>query len=159
MKTIRNNVFETNSSSCHVLTIMTEEDVDKLKKHEACIYVPECCSDDNMVFDSEIIDKKKFIEICKNNGIDVDDQDIINCIDYIFDTVSDDERIDLYEYLDEHNITRETNAKLYNEISNKIDEVLYRCFHEESSNNIINGAKVKEIGNNKLYVSVWEKYC
>lgn len=159
MKTIRNNVFETNSSSCHVLTIMTEEDVDKLKKHEAFIYVSEYSSDDDIVFDSEIIDKKKFIEICKNNGINVDDQDIINCIDYIFDTVSDEEYIDLYDYLNEHNITRETNAKLYNEISNKIDDVLHRCFHEESSNNIINGAKVKEIGNNKLYVSVWEKYC
>lgn len=159
MKTIRNNVFETNSSSCHVLTIMTEEDVDKLKKHEALIYVPECCSDDDIVFDSEIIDKKKFIEICKNDGVDMEDQDIIDFIDYIFNTISDEERIDLYDYLDEHNITRETNAKLYNEISNKIEEILFKCFHEESSNDIINDAKVKEVGNSKLYVSVWEKYC
>ena len=159
MKTIRNNVFETNSSSCHVLTIMTEEDVDKLKKHKALIYVPECCSDDDIVFDSEIIDKKKFIEICKNDGVDMEDQDIIDFIDYIFDTISDEERIDLYDYLDEHNITRETNAKLYNEISNKIEEILFKCFHEESSNDIINDAKVKEVGNSKLYVSVWEKYC
>lgn len=159
MKTIRHNVFETNSSSCHVLTIMTEEDVDKLKKHEALIYVPEYCSDDDIVFDSEIIDKKKFIKICKNDNIDVDNQDIINCIDYIFDTVSDEKYIDLYDYLDEHNITRETDVKLYNTIVFKLADTLHRCFHEESNNNIINGAKVKEIGNHKLYVSVWEKYC
>jgi len=38
MKTIRNGVFETNSSSCHVLTLMSAEDRENLLNHEAILY-------------------------------------------------------------------------------------------------------------------------
>lgn len=38
MKTIRNGVFETNSSSCHVLALMSSEDKENLLNHEAIMY-------------------------------------------------------------------------------------------------------------------------
>lgn len=34
MKTIRNSVFETNSSSCHVVTVLSDYEMEKLKKNE-----------------------------------------------------------------------------------------------------------------------------
>ena len=39
MKTIRNGVFETNSSSCHVVTLMSSADKENLLNHKALIYV------------------------------------------------------------------------------------------------------------------------
>lgn len=38
MKTIRNGVFETNSSSCHVLTLMSSADKENLLNHNAILY-------------------------------------------------------------------------------------------------------------------------
>lgn len=38
MKTIRNGVFETNSSSCHVLTLMSAEDKENLLNNNAILY-------------------------------------------------------------------------------------------------------------------------
>ena len=38
MKTIRNGVFETNSSSCHVLALMNSEDKENLLNHKAIMY-------------------------------------------------------------------------------------------------------------------------
>ena len=34
MKTIRNSVFETNSSSCHVVTVLSDYEMEKLKNNE-----------------------------------------------------------------------------------------------------------------------------
>lgn len=34
MKTIRNSVFETNSSSCHVVTVLSDYEMEKLKSNE-----------------------------------------------------------------------------------------------------------------------------
>lgn len=39
MKTIRNNVFETNSSSCHVLTLLTQQEYDALLQHKAILRI------------------------------------------------------------------------------------------------------------------------
>lgn len=39
MKTIRNSVFETNSSSCHVVTLMTDDDLEELKNGELLLAV------------------------------------------------------------------------------------------------------------------------
>lgn len=38
MKTIRQCVFETNSSSCHVLALLSSQDKENLLKHEAILY-------------------------------------------------------------------------------------------------------------------------
>lgn len=38
MRTVRNCVFETNSSSCHVLSLMNSEDRENLLNHEAIMY-------------------------------------------------------------------------------------------------------------------------
>lgn len=39
MKTIRNNVFETNSSSCHVLTLLTNEEREDLLNKKAILHI------------------------------------------------------------------------------------------------------------------------
>lgn len=39
MKTIRNNVFETNSSSCHVLTLLTLEEREELLNKKAILHI------------------------------------------------------------------------------------------------------------------------
>lgn len=41
MKTIRQGVFETNSSSCHVLALMSSEDKENLLNHNAILYFSE----------------------------------------------------------------------------------------------------------------------
>lgn len=39
MKTIRLGTFETNSSSCHVLTLMSSTDKENLLNHNAILYL------------------------------------------------------------------------------------------------------------------------
>ena len=66
MKTIRNNVFETNSSSCHVLTVADQNEYDLIKNEQAVIYVPRYSSDDSEVYDSIILTKDKYLELVKS---------------------------------------------------------------------------------------------
>ena len=39
MKTIRNSVFETNSSSCHVVTVLSDSELEMLQKGELLLFV------------------------------------------------------------------------------------------------------------------------
>jgi hypothetical protein len=39
MKTIRQNTFETNSSSCHVITVLTDNEIEQLQKGELLLMV------------------------------------------------------------------------------------------------------------------------
>ena len=39
MKTIRHNTFETNSSSCHVVTVLSDYDIEELKNGEALLAI------------------------------------------------------------------------------------------------------------------------
>ena len=151
MKTIRNNVFETNSSSCHVLTIMDEHEVEMLKNNEALIYVPDYSSDDDMVADSTVVTEDYILKLCRDNGIDTTDNRISLYIDHVLDT----HELDYYNFCDEMGIDdKNIEDALYN-----VDDILSSCLHNESIDEILNCAKVKEINGTKVYVSVWEKYC
>ena len=63
MKTIRNNTFETNSSSCHVLTVADQNEYDLIKNGQAVIYVPIYYSQSEDVYDSVILTKEGFLSI------------------------------------------------------------------------------------------------
>lgn len=39
MKTIRNSVFETNSSSCHVVTVLSDDELENLKNNELLLEI------------------------------------------------------------------------------------------------------------------------
>lgn len=60
MISIREDVFETNSSSCHCLTIAKKSFLDGLKKKEL-FYIGDysCCSDSDEVFVNDLMDVKE----------------------------------------------------------------------------------------------------
>lgn len=155
MKTIRNSVFETNSSSCHVLTIMSEEEVQKVKNKEAFIFVPHYSSDSDYVADSEIIDKTRFIENVSKT-VDTTLPEVIEFIDKEFEALKNGKYIDPYSYVDE--TLHLDEGPIYKAITD-LEEHLIKCIHEESEESIIDAAKKKIVNNNTVYVTVWEKYC
>ena len=81
MKTIRNNVFETNSSSTHNVSVFYAEDYEKFKNNEL-LYDPES---------DELITLEKGIEILLNNLPEESKIKILN------DKLTYSEIIDLYK--------------------------------------------------------------
>lgn len=157
MHTVRLNTFETNSSSCHVLTIMTEDEVNALKNHDAFIYVPKYNSDSDEVYDSEVLDKAKLLELCKKKGIDISIDGVEQFFDDMISAFKSNSYFDIDEYTDEHNI--DDNSPMRNVLDIVEDNIFYNILHNESINDILCYAKTKEVNGSKIYVAAWEKYC
>lgn len=65
MRTVRNGVFETNSSSCHVLTLMSSEDKENLLNHDAILYfLGHAGPEDDML--AHVLTHDEFIETFLN---------------------------------------------------------------------------------------------
>lgn len=157
MRSSRLNTFETNSSSCHVLTLITDDEVELLKSGKALLRVTNISSDDDRIGDSEVIDKARFIELCIEHNVDMTIPGVNDFIDYIFACLeTEGKSIDTYNYAKTHNI--ESDDPLYDAI-NDIEDWMYECFHEESIEEILRCAKKKEINGKTVYTAVWEKYC
>lgn len=74
MKTIRNSVFETNSSSCHVVTVLSEYDMERLEKDSLLLAIYKSQSEKTM---AETYGVHKFeyeIERCRF-GYDFDENE------------------------------------------------------------------------------------
>ena len=145
MQTVRKSVFETNSSSCHVLTIVDENELERLKSGECKLYVPRYSSDDDDgPYDSELVDKARAIEILK---------------DKIDEAVYKEHEGQISDLLDKFfggNINPYDIAQ-YSDLPYQVEDFVCQCTHEESDP--MAGAKVKEINGGRVYVSCWIKLC
>lgn len=97
MRTVRFGVFETNSSSCHSITVCGKNKVEQLKKHEVvCVHKFHFYDDGevikNLVPDEDFIPIKdvynKYIE---NKKIDIDFESFKKIL-------FDDEKVDGYDF-------------------------------------------------------------
>ena len=63
MKTIRNGVFETNSSSCHVLTLLTTEEREDLLNKKAILHIiPGDCYGPEDALTSDVLNYAQFVQ-------------------------------------------------------------------------------------------------
>lgn len=153
MRTIRNCVFETNSSSCHVLTVADQNEYELIKNKQAVIYVAHYCSDDDEVFDSEILTKESFAALLeKQFGSEQYEtyQEFFETIwKYLCTEVYFDDKFN--ELVEKYNVPHD--------ISYKVEDIVACCRHEEDAIELFDGAIKKTANGATIYVTCWSKYC
>lgn len=151
MKTIRNNVFETNSSSCHVLTVADQNEYDLIKNGQAVIYVPRYSSDDSDVYDSVVLTKDKYLELVKSkfNEFETKREFFEKAWDLVFARYDIEEQLD--NLANEYDMSARTNSGLF--------DIIWHCTHEEDPIETLDGGIKKEVNGSAVYISCWSKYC
>ena len=151
MKTIRNGVFETNSSSCHVLTVADQNEYDLIKNGQAVIHVPSYSSDDSDVYNSVVLTKDKYLELVKSkfSEFETKREFFEKAWDLIFTSSVIDE--DLDNLAEEYDMSVKTKNDLF--------EIICHCSHEEDPLETLDGGIKKEVNGSAVYVSCWSKYC
>lgn len=136
MKTIRNNTFETNSSSTHSLSIVSGEEFDKFKNDETLYYYGDLFTFDEIY---TRVKKEKNSEWLKDKN---------SAIQKMKEIIKDKRRIDT-DYDDD-----DENAEILKDITD-VFEVLetYESLNEDSyleffeEKRVINGVEVVAFGN------------
>ena len=151
MKTIRQGVFETNSSSCHVLTVADQNEYDLIKNGQAVIYVPHYSSDDSAVYDSVILTKDKYLELVKSkfSEFETKHEFFEKAWDLVF------ARCDIEEQLD--NLAKEYDMSV--RTNNDLFDIIWHCTHEEDALDTLDCGIKKEVNGSAVYISCWSKYC
>lgn len=151
MRTIRNSVFETNSSSCHVLTVADQNEYDLIKNEQAVIYVPHYSSDDSAVYDSVILTKDKYLELVKSkfSEFETKREFFEKAWDLVFAHCDIEEKLD--DLAKEYDVSVRTNSDLF--------DIIWHCTHEENPLNTLDGGIKKEVNGSVVYISCWSKYC
>lgn len=151
MKTIRQGVFETNSSSCHVLTVADQNEYDLIKNGQAVIYVPHYSSDDSAVYDSVILTKDKYLELVKSkfSEFETKREFFEKAWDLVF------ARCDIEEQLD--NLSKEYDMSV--RTNNDLFDIIWHCTHEEDALDTLDCGIKKEVNGSAVYISCWSKYC
>lgn len=152
MKTIRNNTFETNSSSCHVLTVADQNEYDLIKNGQAVIYVPIYYSQSEDVYDSVILTKEGFLSIIeKQVGEQYETYSAFfeESWSLMFVSCCYDEQLEELA----------VKYKVPCDIKQKVDEIIWHSTHAEGQIEILDGAIKKEVNGSAVYVSCWSKSC
>lgn len=158
MITVRQGAFETNSSSCHVLTIATDEEREQLLSGERLIFVDSySCDDEDSPYNSEIVDKVRLREIAVGliGQKEMDEshitEDILKeIIDAIF--VGDTE---FWKVMSKYKDAMTPDAWF------RFDSIFYHCHHEQGVGRIFDteNVKIKTAHGIKFYCSFWRKSC
>ena len=151
MSCIRHGVFETNSSSCHVLTVADQNEYDLIKNGQAVIYVPHYSSDDSAVYDSVILTKDKYLELVKSkfSEFETKREFFEKAWDLVF------ARCDIEEQLD--NLAKEYDMSV--RTNNDLFDIIWHCTHEEDALDTLDCGIKKEVNGSAVYISCWSKYC
>ena len=150
MRTIRYGVFETNSSSCHVLTLMTDVEMERLKNKDGlAIFIPSIEQDDaGVMYNSEIVCKARMIEIVTGwlgkDKIDANRDQIIQLLDMIIRGEKDSP--EYQEVLYKTGMSPEIIWDFYS--------IAYH-FRTADEVNLTNDVQVKEINGGKIYCAFY----
>lgn len=152
MRTIRHGVFETNSSSCHVITVADQNEYDLIKNGQAVIYVPHYSSDDSEVYDSVVLTKDKYLELVKSkfSEFETKREFFEKAWDLVFTHCDIEEQLN--NLAKEYDISVRTNNNLF-------DDIIWHCTHEEDPLDTLDGGIKKEVNGSAVYISCWSKYC
>ena len=151
MRTIRNSVFETNSSSCHVLTVADQNEYDLIKNGQAVIHVPRYSNDDSDVYDSVVLTKDKYLELVKSkfSEFETKREFFEKAWDLIFTSSVIDEDLD--------NLAKEYDMSV--KTTNDLFEIICHCSHEEDPLETLDSGIKKEVNGSAVYIRCWSKYC
>jgi len=155
MRTIRNCVFETNSSSCHVITLMTPQEQKLVLEGKALIYAHSKHEDEANI--AEVYDSIKFAK--KMQEIFGDElTEYKDALEELWSNIRTDlKKHDMFKYstFDEWAEKHGIEGTLYG----KLEDFFCCCNHEEDNSYCVDNAKEIEIGGVKTLISSWESYC
>lgn len=155
MITIRKSVFETNSSSCHVLTIFSPDEQKAVLDRKAVIYAHSTSEDEANI--AEVYDyvkyKQKMKEILgdsdekKNEFVEELWKNILDCL----------AKNDALWHCNWEELTEKYNIEdtKYCEI----EDFMCSCCHEEKNQYCVSPAKEIELAGIKTMVASWEACC
>lgn len=150
MRTIRICAFETNSSSCHVITLMTDVEMERLKNKDGlAIFIPSIEQDDaGVMYNSEIVCKDRMMEIVTGwlgkDKIDTHRDQISKLLDMIIRGEKDSP--EYQEVLFKTGMSRE--------VIWVFDSIAYH-FRTADEVNLTNDVQVKEINGGKIYCAFY----
>lgn len=155
MITVRNGVFETNSSSCHVLTIFSSAEQKFVIDRKAIVYAHSKSEDETNI--AEVFDyvkyKQKMKEILgdsdekKNEFVEELWKNILDCL----------AKNDALWYCDWEGLTEKYNIEgtEYGEIK----DFMCSCCHEEKNQYCVSPTKEIELAGIKTMIFSWEASC
>lgn len=155
MITVRNGVFETNSSSCHVITLMSPSEKQMVLDRQAMIYAHSKYDDEANI--AEVVDYVKYKQKMKEILGDIDEKknefieelwkNILECLgknDALWSCKWE-------ELADQYGIEGEESGKL--------EDFICNCCHEEENEYCVENAKEVELSGVKTLISSWEASC
>lgn len=155
MITVRNGVFETNSSSCHVLTIFSSAEQKFVIDRKAIVYAHSKSEDETNI--AEVVDYVKYKQKMKEILGDSDEKKnefVEELWKNILESLAKNDslwRCNLIELTEKYNI----EATEYSEI----EDFMCSCCHEEQNRYCISHAKEIELAGSKILVASWEASC
>lgn len=156
MKTIRNNVFETNSSSCHVITIMTPAEKMMVENRQAMIYCHSRYDDEANI--AEVIDFVKYVQQMKKI-FGEDYEKYAPFVNELWNNILDSlKKHDNANYSHWDNLCEKYDlgdTDYYDEI----EDFMCSCCGEEDNGYCIDNAKEIELCGIKTLISSWEACC
>ena len=155
MITIRKSVFETNSSSCHVLTIFSPDEQKAVLDRKAVIYAHSKSDDEANI--AEVYDyvkyKQKMKEILgdrdekKNEFVEELWKNILECL----------AKNDALWHCNWEELTEKYNIEDTKYV--EIEDFMCSCCHEEKNQYCVSPAKEIELAGIKTMVASWEAGC
>lgn len=155
MITVRTGVFETNSSSCHVLTIFSSAEQKFVIDRKAIVYAHSKSEDETNI--AEVFDYVKYKQKMKEILGDSDEKKnefVEELWKNILESLAKSDslwRCNLIELTEKYNI----EATEYSEI----EDFMCSCCHEEQNRYCISHAKEIELAGSKMFVASWEASC
>lgn len=155
MITVRNCVFETNSSSCHVLTIFSQSEQRQVLDRKAIVYAHSKSEDEANI--AEVFDYVKYKQKMKEILGDSDEKKnefVEELWKNILESLAKNDslgRCNLIELTEKYNI----EGTEYGEI----EDFMCCCSHEEENEYCVSNAKEIELVSHKTLVASWEACC
>ena len=148
MRTIRNSVFETNSSSCHVVTVLSDYEMEQLKNGEVLLLFSKR---QNEKVITHIISEFRFEYELERHDFYYDDEGEVkycNTDRKVMKALSKD----LWKLLAEKYNIEDTEYRA-------IEDFMCSCCHEEQNEYCVSHAKEIELAGSKMLVASWEACC
>ena len=155
MITIRNCVFETNSSSCHVLTIFSSAEQKFVIDRKAIVYAHSKSEDETNI--AEVVDYVKYKQKMKEILGDSDEKKnefVEELWKNILESLATSDSLwhcNYEELTEKYNI----EATEYSEI----EDFMCSCCHDEQNRYCISHAKEIELAGSKILLASWEASC
>ena len=158
MITVRNGVFETNSSSCHVITIFSSAEQKFVIDRKAIVYAHSKSDDEANI--AEVVDYVKYKQKMKEILGDSDEKKnefVEELWKNILESLAKNDSLWRCNYCNYEELAEKYNIE--DTEYSEIEDFMCSCSHEEQNEYCVSHAKEIELAGSKMLVASWEACC